>query len=131
MPFEISFLLDSCAPIARETTCNNCIPISQRLAINANQKYLSGLHSLDNPENIHITAKKRSTAMQLLVWIPAVLGCLLPICIPSAHMAVLLFYWQTYSRNVDRRFCSCSCWDTVFKGKLLSMRCGHLSFRLY
>lgn len=51
--------------------------------------------------------------MRIFVWIPGVLGIIGPIFIPIAHMLVLFWYWQSYARFVDRRFCSCSCWDTV------------------
>lgn len=57
--------------------------------------------------------------MQASIWLPVILASLGPVIIPPAHMAVLWFYWQNYARFVDRRFCSCSCWDTVFKGKFL------------
>ncbi|XP_070168707.1 uncharacterized protein [Polyergus mexicanus] len=43
-------------------------------------------------------------------------GIMGPLTIPPLQIATLYYFWQDYSRVVDKRYCSCSCWDTVFKG---------------
>lgn len=47
---------------------------------------------------------------------PYVCGIIASAFIPPIHITILYHFWKNYSRNVDQRFCSCSCWDTVFKG---------------
>ncbi|EFN78460.1 uncharacterized protein LOC105188702 [Harpegnathos saltator] len=44
------------------------------------------------------------------------MGIIAPLSIPPLHIASLFYFWQEYSRVVDKEYCSCSCWDTVFKG---------------
>ncbi|KAG4076982.1 hypothetical protein HA402_015969 [Bradysia odoriphaga] len=66
-------------------------------------------------ENSSWAGNKRS-GMQALRWLPGLCGGLGPALIPPAHIAILWFFWQNYARYVDQRFCTCSCWDTVFKG---------------
>ncbi|XP_050718284.1 uncharacterized protein LOC126999566 isoform X2 [Eriocheir sinensis] len=51
---------------------------------------------------------------------PAVLGVaagfLVPILLPFFHFGIISHLWDEFNYKVDTRGCSCSCWDTVFKG---------------
>ncbi|KAK7789291.1 hypothetical protein R5R35_006928 [Gryllus longicercus] len=45
-----------------------------------------------------------------------IFGALVPILAPPIHIFILYYFWKTFHMRVDRNFCTCSCWDTVFKG---------------
>lgn len=50
---------------------------------------------------------------------PSLIAFLFPSVIPIAHIVILWYFWQNYARYVDKRFCSCSCWDTVVRKLIL------------
>ncbi|XP_077292809.1 uncharacterized protein LOC143915860 [Arctopsyche grandis] len=47
---------------------------------------------------------------------PRLLAFAVAALLPPLHVFCLWLFWQNYSRQVDRSTCTCSCWDTVFKG---------------
>lgn len=49
-------------------------------------------------------------------WLYMTCSAVMPAIIVPLHIFLLWNFWSSSSRNVDKRFCSCSCWDNVFKG---------------
>ena len=46
----------------------------------------------------------------------ALAGISVPIIIPVVQFGLVFRLWDKYNKPVDKKLCSCSCWDTVFKG---------------
>ncbi|XP_046684181.1 uncharacterized protein LOC124369984 isoform X1 [Homalodisca vitripennis] len=44
------------------------------------------------------------------------IGCLGPMLIPPLHISVVYYFWSNYNRAINKHLCSCSCWDSIFKG---------------
>ncbi|CAG7819883.1 unnamed protein product [Allacma fusca] len=45
-----------------------------------------------------------------------IIAVLVPIIFPVVHMLIFIQLWGHMTNPVDRNTCTCSCWDTVFKG---------------
>lgn len=54
-----------------------------------------------------------------------VLSLAIPIVFPAVHMYIFTNLWGHMKSPVDKKQCSCSCWDTIFKGRHIS------EFRMY
>jgi len=72
------------------------------------------------PTNV---ASKKSQCIALLV----------PVFLPAIHILILEKYWSDFNVNVNKEHCTCSCWDTVFKGMCSSTHiymCGYKPNRI-
>lgn len=50
-------------------------------------------------------------------WLGHVIGCLGPLIVPFLHIGLIYRLWSRYNRQIDPKTCTCSCWDTAFKGE--------------
>ena len=46
----------------------------------------------------------------------SLLAASIPVLIPTLQFGLIFKLWDQYNKPVNRDFCQCSCWDTVFKG---------------
>ena len=53
---------------------------------------------------------------QIISALAPILAVTFPIVIPTTHIILFSHIWSDKSYKVDRQTCTCSCWDTVFKG---------------
>jgi len=52
------------------------------------------------------------------VWLYcSALAAAIPVLIPALQFGIVFRLWDQYNKPVNRDYCQCSCWDTVFKGK--------------
>ena len=57
------------------------------------------------------------------VWIYcSFLAAAVPIIIPAVQFGYVFNLWKQYNKPVSKEHCSCSCWDTVFKGEAYLLR---------
>lgn len=55
---------------------------------------------------------------EFMVWMyTSALAAFIPILIPGLQFGLVFRIWDVYNKPVNREFCQCSCWDTVFKGE--------------
>ena len=49
--------------------------------------------------------------------ISLILAVIIPMLLPSIHLGIVSRLWDDFNYRVNKKDCSCSCWDTIFKGK--------------
>ena len=63
------------------------------------------------------------------VWVYcSLLAASIPVLIPTVQFGYIYNLWSRYNKPVSREHCSCSCWDTVFKGNFICeiLKCDFL-----
>ncbi|XP_069179412.1 uncharacterized protein [Procambarus clarkii] len=67
------------------------------------------------PQHVHSPDPPRSWLSKSTA-VGAVAGFLVIIMLPFLHFGIISHLWDKFNYKVDREMCSCSCWDTIFKG---------------
>ena len=49
------------------------------------------------------------------------LAASIPILIPALQFGLVFRLWDQYNKPVNRDYCQCTCWDTVFKGSIIKI----------
>ena len=47
----------------------------------------------------------------------SILAGLIPFLVTTVPLQIVSIWFPQYTKHVDKKKCTCSCWDTVFKGK--------------
>ena len=48
----------------------------------------------------------------------SMLAASLPIIIPGIQFGSAYYLWSGSKKPVDKKICTCPCWDTIFKGTM-------------
>ncbi|XP_047488332.1 uncharacterized protein LOC125038779 [Penaeus chinensis] len=67
------------------------------------------------PQHIHGSSTDKSKFFKSNV-LGTLAGFLIPVLLPFFHLGIISHLWDEFNYKVDRKGCSCSCWDTIFKG---------------
>ena len=76
--------------------------------------------SVQTLERDNLVKKMSDTERNTWLYCSAFAICV-PILIPTIQFGLIFRIWDQYNKPVNREQCSCSCWDTVFKGNNLSL----------
>ncbi|CAL8084640.1 unnamed protein product [Orchesella dallaii] len=67
---------------------------------------------------LHHRSRNRNLKKKMEWWkvLATFLAFSIPIIFPTVHMLIFHHLWGNLKTPVDTRHCTCSCWDTIFKG---------------